>query len=579
MTTTTTTTTTTTHRRSRGQTLILGAVSMLFLALMMMASYSIGNALHQKVALQSQADAASYSVAVAEARTMNVVAYFNRAIVGTLVAQASLHAWLAIATADVSQLWDGVNLFGEINAFEISEGCRMIAPWVPHPMAWLHCPHLIEAEWDGLVFFFDALSWDGDLSDLDGPFNDGVEAITKANKTIYNVAQTSVALGAAQAIGAAGPIDVMKALEPNAPNASKSAALLLLNEQQYACAFEGLKLDTCKNLAGPINPYRPMASTDDRSKVLRSAANADRPLFTSGSAASIPLTEVATRQFTGDFDHNAKEPNSLLTSGTWDIMNYPIVKGEIGESHPSFFNQYFAAYPVMGTFGKDDKADDASGGAGGGLAWIKNWGWLKPSHGHAPWNPLPFGGGVYSDSGGGGHMLENWLFLLGDFAPFDSNHGKYKGMVDVCQNSAQTSCFINYRGQTDLKKKNLGQPFVFAGYTQSLRIYDAKTGDKEDRKMATATPVWELNKTGKVNVKFQKDKTATVNYVARGEGHAVSKSMVYFHQLSDWSVPPNFFDPFWRAKLHFFTRAELEAVLAVTGDGMIGAVGPYDGEY
>ncbi len=576
---TTTTTTTAKNRRTRGQTLILGAVSMLFLALMMMASYSIGNALHQKVALQSQADAASYSVAVAEARTMNVVAYFNRAIVGTLVANASLHAWMAIATADVSQLWDGVNLFGEINAFEISEGCRMIAPWVPHPMAWLHCPHLVEAEWDGLMFFLDALSWDDNLSGIDGAFNDGVDAITRANKTIYNVANTSVGLGALQTLGTAGPIDVLSEIQKNAPGATKSSVLLPLNEQQYACAFEGLKIDSCKNLGLPgINPYRAAASLDDRSRVLRSAANADRPIFTNGSLASDAITMGITRQFTGDFDHNAKEANDQLTSGSWDIMTYPMVKGEIGESHPNFINQYFGAYPIMGKFGGNDKADDISGGAGAGTAWIKNWGWLKPSHGHAPWNPLPFGGGIYSDQGGGGHMMENWWFALGDIVPFDSNHDKYRGMVDVCQNGALTSCFINYRGQTDIKK-NLGQPLVFAGYTQNLRNYDAKTGDKEDRKMATATPPWELNKDGKVNVKFVKNQTATVNYVARGEGHAVSKSMVYFHQLADWSVPPNFFDPFWRAKLHFFTRAELEEVLLLTGDGMVGAVGPYDGDY
>jgi hypothetical protein len=181
---------------------------------------------------------------------------------------------------------------------------------------------------------------------------------------------------------------------------------------------------------------------------------------------------------------------------------------------------------------------------------------------------------VASDSGGGTHGFYYW------FAP-STQHSSYKGFTtDPCLKNPNYSCFINYRGLTD-KAKDFGQPHVYAGASQNLRLYDAKVGDTGDRKLSDGKtpPPWELNKNGKVEVKFVKGKTTTVNYVPRGNGYAVSKAMVYFHQLGDWSVPPNFFDPFWRGKLHFFSsRGELNEVMLAAGDGL-GSVGPYDGSH
>ena len=70
--------------------------------------------------------------------------------------------------------------------------------------------------------------------------------------------------------------------------------------------------------------------------------------------------------------------------------------------------------------------------------------------------------------------------------------------------------------------------------------------------------------------------------MARGSG-AVAKAKVYFHQLGNWKVAPNFFDPFWRAKLHFFkSKQELQTVLTRAGDTdglmILNSGGPVEGQ-
>jgi hypothetical protein len=81
---------------------------------------------------------------------------------------------------------------------------------------------------------------------------------------------------------------------------------------------------------------------------------------------------------------------------------------------------------------------------------------------------------------------------------------------------------------------------------------------------------------------MSQDKESKLKFVPRGTGVAVSKAKVYFHQMGDWKIAPNFFDPFWRAKLHFFKKDEFQKVATVSGDpyaAMLTAAGaPVEGE-
>jgi hypothetical protein len=122
---------------------------------------------------------------------------------------------------------------------------------------------------------------------------------------------------------------------------------------------------------------------------------------------------------------------------------------------------------------------------------------------------------------------------------------------------------VNFRFNNDADEADYGQPATYGAVSQDLRkvLDESKKGKDWD----TARP-WELNSQGKVSVQLTKDKAAELKLVSSDRGYGVAKGKTYFHQLGSWAVPPNMFDPFWRAKLQPFVRDELKEVLTRAGD-------------
>lgn len=81
--------------RQRGQALMLGVVVLAVLGLAVMASYQLSHLLHQKSRLTAVTDAAAYSAAVVQSRTLNQLAYSNRAALGHQMAMAH---WITLAS-------------------------------------------------------------------------------------------------------------------------------------------------------------------------------------------------------------------------------------------------------------------------------------------------------------------------------------------------------------------------------------------------------------------------------------------------------------------------------------------------
>lgn len=57
----------------------------------------------------------------------------------------------------------------------------------------------------------------------------------------------------------------------------------------------------------------------------------------------------------------------------------------------------------------------------------------------------------------------------------------------------------------------------------------------------------------------------------------MSKAVVYYHHPGYWREPPNFFNPYWRAKLHPFAAGEAAAVAGMLGDTTSAVAGPLMG--
>jgi len=81
--------------KRRGQTMVLFALTLLLLVLMVTMTLSIGSKAKEKMELQTLADAAAYSNAVATARTFNSVSLMNRALMGHMVAMTGVESLIS----------------------------------------------------------------------------------------------------------------------------------------------------------------------------------------------------------------------------------------------------------------------------------------------------------------------------------------------------------------------------------------------------------------------------------------------------------------------------------------------------
>ncbi|WP_375769914.1 pilus assembly protein TadG-related protein [Archangium gephyra] len=81
--------------RRRGQTLVVFALSLLLLVLMVTMTLSIGMKAKEKMELQTLADAAAYSNAVATARAFNSISLMNRALMGHMVAMTGVESLIS----------------------------------------------------------------------------------------------------------------------------------------------------------------------------------------------------------------------------------------------------------------------------------------------------------------------------------------------------------------------------------------------------------------------------------------------------------------------------------------------------
>ncbi len=87
------------RKGERGQAIVLLAATSLIVAATLLTTFSIGKAIHERVAVQQAADASAYSLAVEEARAFNYYAYSNRAIVSHYVAIMAIYGHMSYALA------------------------------------------------------------------------------------------------------------------------------------------------------------------------------------------------------------------------------------------------------------------------------------------------------------------------------------------------------------------------------------------------------------------------------------------------------------------------------------------------
>jgi len=83
---------------ARGQTLVLLSMTVLIISLMVLMTLSLGAKVRDRMDLQTVADTAAYSNAIATARTMNAIAVMNRAIIAHTVSTIGTLSLLSYCT-------------------------------------------------------------------------------------------------------------------------------------------------------------------------------------------------------------------------------------------------------------------------------------------------------------------------------------------------------------------------------------------------------------------------------------------------------------------------------------------------
>ena len=131
-----------------------------------------------------------------------------------------------------------------------------------------------------------------------------------------------------------------------------------------------------------------------------------------------------------------------------------------------------------------------------------------------------------------------------------------------CLNSGE--CFMLFKANP-AANEDWGQPKVYSFIHQDLRkMEEGGQGP------------WELNPSGKIKLDlgdvsstYDTEMQISNNPNERGEGMAMSKALVYYHypdyEDGGWKEHPNFFNPYWKAKLHPFRKEEAKDVLIKAG--------------
>lgn len=408
-----------------GQVMVLGCVTLLVLALTLMLSFSLSNAVHEKIRVQTHADAAAFSTATLEARAMNVVAYGNRAVAAIAVTSLSVHAWMAIASEHVEILDAASRAFRQVALFEGALG-------------WKHAAHVAEALRIARAYRTERDTVAARVASHEQSFNDAVAALTDALREAQ-AHELDVVERTYDELSRGGSGAVLSELrDRNAPYSDYAEALLGANAGEFACALEGTSFDEA--CAPFVRRTDAPAGDEVRSAVIRHAANAARGAFA--------------------FDCGGGDCTAALAP-TFHARLLELRNG-LGSVWFSFSAQAFLT----------ESGDPAGPLTDGALAqraetegdtFTAQW---RCVIGAAPIRDVH----VVSDDDGGSHRPAS---------AHDEEHAEFSGLCA----GGSTPCFVNFRA-SDRLDDDFGQPSAYAGVRQRLwltRLGDRGPWDLNDR--------------------------------------------------------------------------------------------------
>jgi hypothetical protein len=170
-------------RKARGQTIVLGSVGLFVMVLGVISTLNIGQAVSERIRLQNAADAAAYSLAAEEARLFNFFAFTNRAQVAHYSAAMTVQSYISYLTyvggvigSLRDLIWDAESIYQCICDLNID---------YPFPISEFYC--LLREAFDilGLVLATALEGYSTALEELDQQAADLIVALDLFNRAIW----------------------------------------------------------------------------------------------------------------------------------------------------------------------------------------------------------------------------------------------------------------------------------------------------------------------------------------------------------------------------------------------------------
>lgn len=539
-------------RRQRGQALPLGALGLLIMALAIIATMNLGQAVHEKIKLQNSADAAAYSLAAMEARAFNFIALTNRVQIVHYNSAMALQSYLSYAGYCLGMFGTVKDLLVDLS-MGVQAGAQLPYPAnVPYlPMVPIYTAIAAAAR---MLFGFAKAGYKA-LHEMTTPV---IEALGSFNKMSIWQMQFIRALQINTHL-VTGMQDFVLANDKTMTYSAKNQIYTIilngvLNSLEFRSAFDR---------GAGLNPFV-MDSVMFGVQDLRAYTNQSNDEVKNAQSV---MTEIANAS-------RSHENIYKRTMGGVTVVPFAAVAGvkhgqtkfiEDGDPLPGIkeMHEGKSNYLVGDTLASDDYLSFASGGA---LA-------VPPIASVMLWPTRKIGDGIIAVKGGGKHYkyehkgsggggpggMSSVLILP---PPKGSVSATFKKNGDSDHEWPGMAPFFKFQPSSE-RNSDFNQPstWIFLNKHHSAFQSGSGSGGRPWHYKFT----WDNN--GSFNDGKDKDGMGVGGAKYNGavsldttiggkrnsfllEGlNAISRGMVYYHRPGEWGEPPNFFNPFWRAKL------------------------------
>ncbi|MHB8419840.1 MAG: TadE/TadG family type IV pilus assembly protein [Myxococcales bacterium] len=626
------------RRAKRGQSIVLMAVMCALIAFTLFTTFSIGKAIKERIQIQQAADASAYSLAVMEARAFNFYAYTNRAIVSHFVAMMSIYghmSYLAYYDGILHNLATAWGCPGGDTTFNIQDQleaeavgwCLGCGPWCP--LCCENCAgdaECVPQEIDSINQACNTLH--SKMNDLDtevgypsstgscfkdlhelavlhregvgsggsiGPISlsMGMSAMLRNEQGLMDNAVLA-ALGDPATLPPAGPgkgQDLTQAIanqfDPSyGVGKDKTHALLVTALSVIGPPGDSEKAGYCTAVTSPNPACKLAASKDDFTSLStqQQAANASRygPGVVGDWLRDRPDGILGPINVYMQFGLGFSLPYQINTLVSGDGMSRETTdakkNGALSVIHSTSQGGCNGAGCGSGGGGSTSlAAEDHGTMVNSDIACVE---WMTFGiYGSSPQSyvySMPKGDGPSMVQWGNGQQYTTDDYDMGGKEP-GSNSNRYGlGYATINFNpSADPASLFN-------------QPHTWAVVTKTFNNSDLTTAPSGNTYGAADQGPSAMNRTFKWNgISYTYNNGITLpkgdpNYKEGREAlYGLSQGLAYYHRPGDWQEPPNFYNPFWRAKLQPVqlsnggsqVKAKLDVLEALTAAGYPPAAG------